>query len=794
MQRAHASGYSLLGEAPAGLSSGAVSAVSQWLMKLLREWWAVSTSSSFRSSWLSRRQSTRLFPLIAFLSLADDFRRMESMDRADGLKIVCIDLIFIVSTFAVCCYPLDSWRLDWYIFATVTLYGTSWIASTHSHELDEGFLFIVVCWVVLLAAMGVHSCAGLLFGCISAGQRLIRGKACDAAAMVALTGLISFFAAFGEHCNGRICKQVEDLQAATHHLLDTTSDGFCSVDVRTGEIVSSSARLSKTFGAVGGTGAFVAEWAAGDSEREQLAAMLQSARSGSELNPCLVTCRRPLPPCGTASNSAVFDGKVIPFKIADELLHLCIQVVGEAREVDEALAAEVMVDVDEGVSVVGELVGEMRESDDEHKLDSHAPAHSSAQSDITSLAYSVSAASGSQGQPAHLSRLKRCCEQGTQTEASGTMPGGQGGTPQPERVSRGVETHLAGSPSGFELKRAARPPLPESAAPRQAREAAAGAPPAPGPRPRRPRGSSGRTGLLPALQVPRKQACARSILWCARRWNAPREAEACCPMHAQLILMRRLVRDLARERCDPAWQPMPGWQCQGCALLNAEGAPACDICGQSREPHPGGVPAPAALEPGALLSGTSGEAADAVADAAMAALATLHRAAQGAAAPPAGLGESRRHRRKMRLQGGSVAVKGFKETSQKTVNYLLMNALAKINPKGSACCSYHLALLVLLTEAKGLAALECDVEPYEPCLDWQCQACLAMNVDDPDDEGMQVCEVCCNQASTPAAALANTSSGHDAADERSAAAAALSGSDVPHTEEVGADLVDAELL
>merc|ERR1719265_2178664 len=105
---------------------------------------------------------------------------------------------------------------------------------------------------------------GFAMGCGCAAQQLLHGRARYAAVLVVSTGLASFAAAFAEYCIGRIYKELQEWQAATNHLLDSTSDGFCSVDLGTGEIVSSSVRLAKTFGAVGATGAFVAEWAACD--------------------------------------------------------------------------------------------------------------------------------------------------------------------------------------------------------------------------------------------------------------------------------------------------------------------------------------------------------------------------------------------------------------------------------------------------------------------------------------------------------------------------------------------------
>lgn len=318
MHWVNAAGYSLLSGGPAGLPS-AGSAVHQCLPKLIRTWWAVSTSPSFRSSWLSRRKSIQvLLPLFAGLALMDDIRLMD-MDRTESLKLLSLDVFLLASTFGTCCYSLDAWRLDWYVCITNIIYLLAWFSSHHSDSYGggENSMFVSMCWNVVFSFTGVHSCMCFAAGCGCATHQLFRGRPGDAATVLMFAGCLSFATALTEYCNGRSFKELEEWQAATNHLLDSASDGFCSVDVGTGEIVSSSARLAKTFGAVGATGAFVAEWAAGDGDRELLDAMLQSARSGSDIHPRLITCRRP-PAWGGCARSAVFDGKVIPFKVLEK--------------------------------------------------------------------------------------------------------------------------------------------------------------------------------------------------------------------------------------------------------------------------------------------------------------------------------------------------------------------------------------------------------------------------------------------------------------------------------------------
>ncbi len=178
-------------------------------------------------------------------------------------------------------------------------------------------------------------------------------------------------------------------------------------------------------------------------------------------------------------------------------------------------------------------------------------------------------------------------------------------------------------------------------------------------------------------------------------------------MHAQIPLMKRCVKALARQACKPLWRTFMDWQCEQCGCMNDEGSLECDIC---IRPDP-----------------TSAK--------------KLQATAQPSHPPSAavrGTPKLRKQRNRVSLRGGSLSWTRFNETPGSTVKLLLCDMLGKFNPKGRACCPYHLALAVVSSAASRMAAVACL--PVEPCAGWQCHKCLALQDDQSDDE--EQCNVC----------------------------------------------------
>lgn len=105
-------------------------------------------------------------------------------------------------------------------------------------------------------------------------------------------------------------------------------------------------------------------------------------------------------------------------------------------------------------------------------------------------------------------------------------------------------------------------------------------------------------------------------------------------------------------------------------------------------------------------------------------------------------------------------LRDFRETPARTVKFALTEAVKHLNVSGSACCPWHVALLVNKKVVKGMLASACDAT-YTPFSDWQCQKCFAMNEAFPEgEETDQIeCAVCGEEANSEYADVESISSG-----------------------------------
>jgi hypothetical protein len=77
------------------------------------------------------------------------------------------------------------------------------------------------------------------------------------------------------------------------------------------------------------------------------------------------------------------------------------------------------------------------------------------------------------------------------------------------------------------------------------------------------------------------QMCANTLVWLISHWNPPRESArmACCPLHAQIELCKKLLKVVSKRPCNPLWSPFARWQCPSCSCTNGHNGEECDICG-----------------------------------------------------------------------------------------------------------------------------------------------------------------------------------------------------------------------
>ena len=250
------------------------------------------------------------------------------------------------------------------------------------------------------------------------------------------------------HCE--LCKAHHDNRIAMQQLLDMASDGFCSVDVCTGALTTSSERLRKTIGHGALPGSLLTNWVEED-DRATVLEILRLAAIGEKLHPVLVTClvgNIKEDACGTAIR---FDARIIPYAFAGSSLSISVQVQGEVR-VEEMCAID--------VATVQNEVGEVADVDHDSIFNfrGHAVAKSkhksmptSSAASQSSLALSVSNATVA-GAPAG-----RCISRAVQTDAV-LSPMHEDRAASTARTDQATSTTIAWAKGGFLCTRCAKPP------------------------------------------------------------------------------------------------------------------------------------------------------------------------------------------------------------------------------------------------------------------------------------------------------------------------------------------------
>ena len=110
-------------------------------------------------------------------------------------------------------------------------------------------------------------------------------------------------------------------------VLDSTSQGFCTVDVINGIVLSASPQLQETLGGDLTVGQQLSAWAPHDRDKSSLRVLLKAASDAGDLQPTLVTCRTP----SSGEPASSFDAKIVPYALSGHELSLCIQIQGEVR-------------------------------------------------------------------------------------------------------------------------------------------------------------------------------------------------------------------------------------------------------------------------------------------------------------------------------------------------------------------------------------------------------------------------------------------------------------------------------
>jgi hypothetical protein len=88
-----------------------------------------------------------------------------------------------------------------------------------------------------------------------------------------------------------------------------------------------------------------------------------------------------------------------------------------------------------------------------------------------------------------------------------------------------------------------------------------------------------------------------------------------------------------------------------------------------------------------------------------------------------------------------VLLPNFKETVPISVGQAIQNVLDKVNPSGTGCCGWHIAVAsvdaVMMEMSNGACAHD-----YVPCSGWQCEFCSFMQDDEDAEDEDEACWHC----------------------------------------------------
>jgi len=97
-----------------------------------------------------------------------------------------------------------------------------------------------------------------------------------------------------------------------------------------------------------------------------------------------------------------------------------------------------------------------------------------------------------------------------------------------------------------------------------------------------------------------------------------------------------------------------------------------------------------------------------------------------------------RHRARhpqVKLNTCKLTLSAFEETPKRTVIYLLIDALMRINARGKGCCFFHVGLHVLRRQIVDLIKEKCNPQfTLKADEKWQCASCLVLNDLEDSDE------------------------------------------------------------
>lgn len=517
--------------------------------------WRLTTNPLYLSSWWSRRTLWRtLLPLFGVLKWIHDTLAYLHEDHERFLIVMGLDIVLCIVCSIAGMLPTHTLWSDVGIVVMIFVYTiVSHMLLLHQTEMD------VICMIVMCIS-GLHwlPVSGFALGVF--GHLTLRSWEEHIASIGCGIAFVISCAVGIDYRMAAMWAEMEEQGMALACLLDHASNGFCSVDPVSGTILSASSNLQVTFGEENLEGTKFADFIE-KSDEEKISSLWSNVNGNEEVQPSFVTCRIHDRPTG----SVTFGAKIIPYRLSENSVELCIQVQGDRHFTDSSSLPSSRL-LPPRSNVQGSASSAPECPTTAPACPTTAPECSggpptSFSSQPASFSWELSPSSS-------VMRIDRA----TQTpplrldgESASSYRPPRPGLPRPPVQFPDSNRSTTDSESGHSSTQQRR-------------------------RDRKSRKRSSRHAQKPSLEVDESNAhisifevtsahtCIQSAMWLIKHWNLPKSHKTCCPFHAAVRLFISLLETMITDPCQPLWSPVSGWQCSKCLGMNQEKAKQCALC------------------------------------------------------------------------------------------------------------------------------------------------------------------------------------------------------------------------
>jgi len=517
----------------------------------------VSEDTAFLDSHFSRRTFWRFtLPAYGVLAVFNDIVMNEPLPFVVG------DVFLLVSlTLATWLLPHQSVRADIMIsLANVIAFAGPAAAmekllAVEDYEIQTWTLNCGI-WVVVSTLLGVRSSA--IFGCILADVVVAATVAPELLRLVACSGLVNI--ALGVPID-MAARYVHAGYVALQKVLDDCSDGFCSIDLETGIVTSTSDKIKTLCGDALWGKPFTTILQPDDGERWE--ELIHEAKVGN-LKTILATCKVAAPSCVNT-----FDCRLVPYMKSQNRLWICLHIIGEFRAthlagaidlsaspghlttVDEVkedaaslIAMEIGIGIEKDAEAMQSVAGFVEMDDTTHsqsELNFSLSAPSADGQREARPRLTVDASTQTDQRDNGFARPPRPLATGASDRllaASSEERAGLGGTPANRVIVRRRRRHGHGHHKWVVLTSSKR--------------------------------------VLPEFLETPLDTTMRALIYSLTMINA--RGDGCCHYHVSLARLAVAIEKMNLNPCNKRFTPSQGWQCAGCLCMN-DLDDECLVCG-----------------------------------------------------------------------------------------------------------------------------------------------------------------------------------------------------------------------